>query len=245
MPSSMRTACGLLASAALALAVAQDAHAAFGDRALQRGAHGHDVRVLQSWLTRVGWPTHVDGRYGRRTARHVRHFEQSNDRHVDGRVSRRDARVLRGLVETTAARAAPATGVATLAADGMTAVPPADAPPAVQAAIGAANRLVGKPYEWGGGHGRWEDDGYDCSGAVSYAFHGAGLLDAALDSSQLARWAEPGVGSWITVYGRADHAYAVIAGLRFDTSGTAGAGPRWHARPRSGHGYAARHPVGL
>ncbi len=245
MSSSMSTACGLLASALLALLVAGDAQAAFGDRALQRGAHGHDVRVLQSWLTRVGWPTDVDGRYGRRTARHVRHFEQSNRLHVDGRLSRGDARVLRGLVETVAARATPATGIAKVAADGTTAIPPADAPPAVQAAIAAANRLVGKPYKWGGGHGRWEDGGYDCSGAVSYALHGAGLLDVALDSSHLALWAEPGVGHWITVYGRADHAYAVIAGLRFDTSGTGGTGPRWHARPRSGRGYITRHPLGL
>ena len=81
-------------------------------------------------------------------------------------------------------------------------------------------------------------------GAVSYALHGAALLDTALDSSQLASWGAAGAGVWITVYGRPDHAYAVIAGLRLDTSGTAG-GPRWHTRQRSGRGYTARHPVGL
>jgi cell wall-associated NlpC family hydrolase len=241
----MRRPCGLLAAAVLALVIAPAAHAAFGDRALQRGAHGHDVRVLQSWLTRAGWPTHVDGRYGRRTASNVRRFERGNGRPVDGRLSRGDARVLRARVEAPTRSAAPVTGVAVLAPDGLTAVAPSDAPPAVQAAIAAANGLVTKPYKWGGGHGRWEDSGYDCSGSVSFALHRAGLLDAALDSSQLARWAEPGVGTWITVYGRTDHAYAVIAGLRFDTSGSGGAGPRWHTRQRSGRGYAARHPLSL
>jgi cell wall-associated NlpC family hydrolase len=245
MPSNMTRACGLVAAAALALAAADDAHATFGDRALRQGTHGHDVRVLQNWLTRVGWPTHVDGRYGRRTGRNVRRFEAKLGRNVDGRLSRADARVLRALVEHPAPRTAPATGAATLAPDGATAIPPADAPPAVQAAIAAANRLVAKPYKWGGGHGRWEDDGYDCSGAVSYTLHGAGLLEAALDSSQLADWGEAGLGTWITVYGRADHAYTVIAGLRFDTSGTGGSGPRWHTRQRSGRGYTARHPLGL
>lgn len=247
MSSSVARACCLAAFVVVAgmAAWVGDARAAFGDRALRQGAHGHDVRVLQSWLTRLGWRTHVDGRYGRRTARTVRRFERRNDLHVDGRLSRADARVLRGLVEPTAVQAAPPTGAATLAPDGLTAIPPPDAPAPVQAAIAAANRLTAKPYKWGGGHGRWEDTGYDCSGAVSYALHGAGLLDTALDSSELERWGEAGGGTWITVYGRADHAFVVIAGLRFDTSGSGGSGPRWRRQARSGRGYTTRHPTAL
>ena len=75
------------------------------------------------------------------------------------------------------------------------------------------------PYVWGGGHGSFEASGYDCSGAVSFALHGGGFLDSPLDSSGLSVWAEPGGGRWITVYGTSGHAYAVIAGLRWDTGG--------------------------
>jgi peptidoglycan hydrolase CwlO-like protein len=122
------------------------------------------------------------------------------------------------------------------------AAPPADAPPAVVGAIEAANAIADTPYIWGGGHGSFDSPGYDCSGAVSYALHGGGLLDSPLDSTGLSFWGEPGAGSWITVYANSGHAYAVIAGLRWDTSG--GAGPRWHPDMRSGAGYVARHPSG-
>ncbi|MDQ3936706.1 MAG: C40 family peptidase, partial [Actinomycetota bacterium] len=142
------------------------------------------------------------------------------------------------------------TGRAILAADGRTAIAPDDAPQQVKDAIAAANRITRKPYRYGGGHGRWEDSGYDCSGAVSYALHGAGLLDRPLDSSGLARWGSRGRGEWITVYANPDHAYVVIAGLRFDTSragseNTTERGPRWRDRARSTSGYAARHRAGL
>jgi hypothetical protein len=120
--------------------------------------------------------------------------------------------------------------------------PPITAPAAVGEAIRAANRIAAKPYLWGGGHGSWWDRGYDCSGAVSYALHGGGMLHRALDSGSLARWGAPGPGRWISVYANAGHAYAVIAGLRFDTSG--GPGPRWHRQPRGPAGFAVRHPVG-
>jgi peptidoglycan hydrolase-like protein with peptidoglycan-binding domain len=248
-PTTARAFSGSLAALLAASVVAvipADARAAFGDRPLRKGSHGHDVRVLQGWLTRVGLRTHVDGRYGTGTARHVRRFERRNGRAVDGRLSRRDARVLRNLVEgTPVSRPAQVVGAATLAPDGRTAIAPPDAPPAVQAAIAAANAITDRPYRWGGGHGRWEDDGYDCSGAVSYLLHGAGSLATASDSSGLARWGDPGPGTWITVYARSAHAYAVIAGLRFDTSGAGEKGPRWRVQPRSGRGYTARHPAGL
>ena len=135
----------------------------------------------------------------------------------------------------------PPGATATLLPDGR-AVPPAGAPPAVAAAIEAANAIADAPYVWGGGHGSFEDSGYDCSGAVSYALHGGGFLDSPLDSTGLAFWGDEGPGSWITVYAYSGHAYAVIAGLRWDTSG--GAGPRWHADMRSSAGFVARHPGG-
>jgi hypothetical protein len=113
----------------------------------------------------------------------------------------------------------------------------------VRRAIAAGNRLQRKPYRYGGGHASWRDSGYDCSGTVSYALHGAGLLRAPLDSTGLAAWGRPWRGRWITVYANADHAYVVIAGLRLDTAG--GDGPRWHATTRSRAGFTARHPAGL
>ncbi len=120
---------------------------------------------------------------------------------------------------------------------------PASAPEAVKAAISAANAIAHTPYIWGGGHGSFEDSGYDCSGAVSYALHGGGLLDSPLDSTGLSTWGEPGPGKWITVYANAGHAWVIIAGLAFDTSG--GAGPRWHSSPASStEGFIARHPPG-
>ena len=125
------------------------------------------------------------------------------------------------------------------------AIAPLDAPAAVQKAIQAANRIRTKPYVWGGGHGRWWDSGYDCSGSVSYALHGGGLLDAPMVSGSLARWGEPGPGRWITIYANAGHVYAEIAGLRWDTSGnTSGTGPRWHEDTRGGGGFVVRHPPG-
>lgn len=120
---------------------------------------------------------------------------------------------------------------------------PSSAPPAVAAAIEAANSIASTPYIWGGGHGSFESSGYDCSGAVSFALHGGGFLESPLDSTGLTTWGEPGAGQWITVYGNSGHAWMTIAGLAFDTSG--GAGPRWHPSPVSStEGFIARHPPG-
>jgi hypothetical protein len=132
----------------------------------------------------------------------------------------------------------PAGGKAKL--DGGKAIAPADAPPRVARAIEFANRIRKKPYRLGGGHKSWTiDNAYDCSGAVSYALHGARMLDDPLPSGPLAKWGKKGKGNWITVYANGGHAFAVIAGLRWDTSG--GNGPRWHKDMRSGHGYKKRH----
>jgi cell wall-associated NlpC family hydrolase len=134
--------------------------------------------------------------------------------------------------------------VARLSADGRTAIPPSAAPEAVKGAIYAANRITRRPYVWGGGHGGFRSRGYDCSGSISYALHGGGILDRPLASGDFTRWGEPGPGAWITVYANATHAYAVIAGLRFDTSGQGERGPRWRSGARSSRSFKARHPAG-
>jgi hypothetical protein len=149
--------------------------------------------------------------------------------------------------------------VAQLLPDGSAAAP-ADAPVEVQEAIFAANLLQEKPYRYGGGHGKWEDRGYDCSGTVSYALHGAGLLKRPLDSGSFMRWGAKGRGQWITVFTNPGHAYAVIAGLRLDTSSYGVAtrrstkrvaksalerGPRWRPTMRPARGFRARHPLGF
>jgi hypothetical protein len=139
-----------------------------------------------------------------------------------------------------------------------TAAAPADAPAPVQQAIWAANRIQDKPYRYGGGHAKIEDTGYDCSGTVSYALYHAGLLEAPLPSGDFMRWGARGRGAWITVFTNPGHAYAVIAGLRLDTSsygvGRAGRrlarsamerGPRWRPTRRPSRGFRARHPIGL
>ncbi len=128
---------------------------------------------------------------------------------------------------------------------GVALAPPA-APERVQATISGANEIVGRPYIWGGGHASWYSPGYDCSGAVSYALAAGGFLSAPLDSGNLEAWGAPGPGKWITVYANAGHAYAVIAGLRWDTVGDErGTGPRWHAAAAYPEGFVARHPPGF
>jgi peptidoglycan hydrolase-like protein with peptidoglycan-binding domain len=242
----------VVASTAM-LAMPATALARFGDATLSTGSSGHDVRVLQSWLDKMGFHTSIDGTFGRHTRWSLRRFEQARDLQVNGVLSPDDARAMRSAMaakfstnggEDIPPATAPGSK-ATMASDGLHAVAPADAPPEVQAAIAAANKIVGKPYKYGGGHGQWEDSGYDCSGLVSYALHGAGLLDQPLSSGEFAGWGVSGKGTWITVYGNSGHAYATIAGLRLDTSGSDGKGPRWHTDQRSGSGYDVRHWRGL
>jgi hypothetical protein len=134
---------------------------------------------------------------------------------------------------------------ATLA--GERAIAPASAPTAVKQVIAAANRIRATPYVWGGGHARWWDKGYDCSGSVSYALHGAKLLEAPMVSGSFTTWGEPGPGTWITIYANKQHVYMSVAGLRWDTGGDLPGvtGPRWHTEPFLGKGFVVRHPVGL
>ena len=178
----------------------------------------------------------------------MRSWERSEERRVDGRVSRPDAKALRITVESSSAEREPRRRASHRQGDRRPRRPrvaPADAPPLVKAIIDAGNRIATKPYKYGGGHGKWEDSGYDCSGSMSYALHGAGMLDEALDSTGFMSWGEPGKGTWVTIYAKGSHAYMVVAGLRFDTSGRADQGTRWQAEMRSTSGYTVRHPEGL
>ena len=141
------------------------------------------------------------------------------------------------------------TGVATILPGGIASVPPG-APYAVVRAIQAANRIHTRTYIWGGGHRGFKAKGYDCSGAVSYVLHAAGVLSSPLVSGQLAFWGVPGPGTWITVYANKTHTYMMIAGLRYDTSPRGetvnqGRGPRWRYTVRTGSGFAVRHYAGL
>ena len=134
--------------------------------------------------------------------------------------------------------------VAAVQGDG-TAVAPNGVPGVVVAVIAAGNEIATKPYKWGGGHGAWKDSGYDCSGSVSFALAGAGLLDSPLNSGGFMRYGKPGPGRWITIYTNPGHMFMVVAGLRFDTSGANG-GTRWQAvGARSYSGFTVRHPPGL
>jgi cell wall-associated NlpC family hydrolase len=149
---------------------------------------------------------------------------------------------------TTTTTTAPS-GTAQLQPDG-TALPPANAPKQVRKAIAAANKIHTRPYIWGGGHQSFKSRGYDCSGAVSYVLHAAGILRSPMASGPLMRWGSPGLGSWITVYANSGHAWMAVAGLRFDTSAVGeslnqGSGPRWRANMRSGAGYAVRYFPGF
>jgi len=247
------------------LVVASSAEAQLGDRTLKIGSKGSDVRAAQKALTAVGIRTKADGVYGPGTATRVKRWERSEHRRVDGKLQPSDARALDdaandgqpGGDDPSTGTAADGTGGATydtsgnngaktvLSPDGRTAIAPDSAPQQVKDAVTAANAITNKPYKYGGGHGSWEDSGYDCSGTVSYALHGGGLLTKPMDSSELESFGQSGKGAWITVYANSGHAFVVIGGLRFDTSGDGEDGPRWRTETRSTSGYVVRHPAGL
>ena len=231
-----------------------DASAApYGSRALAPGTHGGDVRQLQRYLTAAGHRTRPDGEFGPRTAQALRSTESELELTADAVATRREQRMLRRAVLGTggAGYVAPpvpdgvvagATGIVT--ADGL-AVPPASAPQVVRDVVAAGNEIATLPYKWGGGHRMWDDTGYDCSGSVSYALHGAGQLDSPLVSGDFGRWGDPGAGAWITIYSSSEHVYMVVAGMRFDTSSRSRSGSRWTMEPRSSRGFAVTHPAGL
>jgi peptidoglycan hydrolase-like protein with peptidoglycan-binding domain len=223
-----------------------------GDRILRQGMHGHDVRVLQAYLTFAGYGTVVDGSFGAVTKQSVSQFEQTHSLSPDGIVSIALAQKLRVVV--AAVQANPPTGKTRINPDG-TATAPAGAPAPVVQAIAAANQIIGTSYRLGGGHAHFVDTAYDCSGAVSYALHGAGLLASPEDSVQLETYGSPGPGRYITIYADSSHAFIVIAGRAFNTASfggpniPAGDGPRWRSDPlgnlADGGNYSVTHPPGL
>jgi peptidoglycan hydrolase-like protein with peptidoglycan-binding domain len=227
------------------------AHHSLGDRIpVERGMSGHDIRVLQDFLSRAGFKVKVDGEFGAGTEKAVKQFETAQSRPVDGIMDAGDIDALRTLVGqadpgagTQPTQLAPG-DMAQIGPDGL-AIAPASAPDQVKAIIAAGNQIASKPYKYGGGHGKWNDSGYDCSGSVSYALHGAGLLDEALTSGDFTNWGDPGPGQWVTIYGKSSHAFMVVAGIRFDTSGRTRNNTRWQADMRSSRGYTATHPPGL
>jgi cell wall-associated NlpC family hydrolase len=245
-----------LAALALAAVLPTAANAAqYGSRTLRLGSHGGDVKLLQSYVSEAGHRASRDGQFGPRTLRALRATESELELRADGVATRREQRAIRRAVKDYASGGAayvappPPQKVvpgakATITPDGF-AVPPATAPEAVKDVITAGNAIAKTPYKWGGGHANWDDTGYDCSGSVSYALHGAGLLDTALVSGDFAHWGASGTGTWITLYANASHVYMVVAGLRFDTSARSRTGSRWTSEMRSSDGFAVTHPKGL
>lgn len=144
--------------------------------------------------------------------------------------------------------APPKGAYAKLRPNGRTAVAPRSAPKPIRAMIRAANSITRKPYKWGGGHARWNDRGYDCSGATSFVLRAGGYLDWPLVSGDFAKWGARGAGNWVRIYANRTHVFMVIAGLRFDTSAYGaggGNGPRWRSTVRPTRGFKLRHPQGL
>jgi peptidoglycan hydrolase-like protein with peptidoglycan-binding domain len=234
-------------AAVLSLTITADAvGAGYATRTLQVGSKGSDVRALQRYLDQAGYDTVPDGAFGPATRRSVMSFERREQRRVNGRASRAEQRMVRARASAAAPEEteAPSTEKAYLDSSGM-AVSPSSAPDEVKAIIEAGNAIATKPYKYGGGHARWNDTGYDCSGSLSYVLHAAGLLSRALDSTEFMSWGGRGPGTWVTIRTNPSHAYMIVAGLRFDTSARSRTGNRWSEQMRSASGYVARHPNGL
>src|SRR5829696_7360412 len=242
----------MIRPSALLLATALALGALFAGTAaaeLHKGSRGPRVAKIQRWLGQT-----PDGIYGRSTAAAVKRWQKRLGLAPDGvfgpmteaavvRFQRARGLVADGVVgpATWAALGHPGMRVvlkrARLRSGGV--------PLRVRRIVAAANRIAHKPYKYGGGHGRWNDSGYDCSGSVSYALHGAGLLGSALSSGGFMSWGAAGKGRWVTIYANPGHVYMVINGRRFDTTGRDESGSRWQSRSRSSAGYTVRHPPGL
>jgi peptidoglycan hydrolase-like protein with peptidoglycan-binding domain len=238
-----------------------------GNRVLKPGMHGHDVRVLQAYLTVDGYPTTVDGDFGPSTKSSVLSWQGANQVAENGVVTYADSRKLREDVAkvesspksvsdpTTAPTTTPG-ATATIDSAGNASAP-ASAPAVVTEMIAAANSIDTKPYIYAGGHATWNAPGYDCSGAVSFVLHAAGLLSSSEDSTGLESFGSAGEGQWVTIYANAGHTWIVIAGLAFNTAhwgptAPAGSGPRWLTKADATAnlndgtgGYTVRHPTGL
>jgi Putative peptidoglycan binding domain len=192
-------------------------------KSLKRGSEGPRVVQVQRWLGIA-----ADGIFGPATEQAVKRFQRSHGLTADGIVGPATWSALGHPGRTVILKRRGSRGSST-----------------VRRVVAAANRIAGKPYKYGGGHARWEDSGYDCSGSVSYALHGAGLLASPLTSGGFMRYGDPGPGRHITIYASPSHVYMTVDGRRFDTTGRNESGSRWQADDRSSAGYVVRHPPGL
>jgi cell wall-associated NlpC family hydrolase len=157
-----------------------------------------------------------------------------------------DAEVKKQLKEMLSGGAGGVAGSRAVVGSNGLAKVPAGAPDVIARVIRGGNEIAKFPYIWGGGHGSFVDNGYDCSGSVSYALRAGGLQKSPLTSGSFASWGDPGPGKWITIAANGGHVYMYVAGLRFDTSGRSGPrGSRWQSAPRSNAGFVIRHPPGL
>jgi peptidoglycan hydrolase-like protein with peptidoglycan-binding domain len=257
----------LLAALALGalLAPAAPAQARLGDRVLELGSHGGDVRALQGYLDAAGYRVRESGRFDRQTRIQVRTFQSDFGLSPTGVVT---TRVALAIVRTATAppgsgggtqyQAPPRATPAGPAPAGLTIAPgnrarllssglaaaPADAPAEIKAIVASGNEIAHLPYKWGGGHATWRDTGYDCTGSTTYALRTT-FRRGPYPTFGYSDWGLPGPGRWITVYASSYHVFMVVAGLRFDTSGLRENGSRWTASTRSMDGFAPRHPAGF
>lgn len=224
-----------------------------GWRVLRKGLQGTDVTILQGYLTIAGFPTSVDGDFGPLTAASVAAFKRAHSmRPANGVAGRTFVRALRSAISAYTNDVP--SGTVAINPDG-TATAPSGAPAPVLSMVTAANQIIDTSYCVGGGHGQWKSSCYDCSGAVGYVLHAAGLLSSAEPSGALESYGSPGPGRWVSVYADPGHAFIVIGGRAFDTANyggpniPAGDGPRWRNNPlgnlADGGHYVVRHPPGL
>jgi peptidoglycan hydrolase-like protein with peptidoglycan-binding domain len=202
-----------------------------GRKSRRASSRGGGVRELQRAL---GVP--ADGAFGPQTARAVKRYQRRHGLTADGVVGPQTRSAL-GIGPGRVLERKGRGGGGSHGGGRKRAI--------IDAVIRAGNRIARHPYRYGGGHGSWTDSGYDCSGSVSYALHGGGLLGSPLDSSGFMSYGRPGRGSHITIYANAGHAYMVVDGRRFDTSARSQTGSRWTSTTRSSAGYVARHPTGF
>jgi cell wall-associated NlpC family hydrolase len=216
---------------------------------------GTDVSVLQAYLTLAGFPTRKTGYFGAATFNGVFNFKWVYKfSPVDGVAGTSFQHILQSRIHAFLVDPPPV-GTTRINSNG-TATAPVGSPYQVLQVVAAANQIINKPYVYGGGHGSFYASGYDCSGSVSYALHGGGLLSYPEASGALERFGSAGPGRYITVYANASHAFMVVSGRAFDTANFGGpniprgSGPRWRYSPTANlydgtGGYVARHPAGL
>jgi hypothetical protein len=212
---------------------------------------GHDVRVLQQYLTFAGYSTSVTGSFDMPTRLHLIEFQRAHGERPTGVVTVKVEKTLRKIIAPIIARPS---GPARINSDG-TATAPVGAPSAVMTMVNAGNRIIHTSYCYAGGHGSWNSSCYDCSGAVGYVLHAAGLLSSPEPSGSMESGWEPGPGNWVSIYANSGHVFIAIAGRSFDTANYGGPnipngdGPRWRSNPTGnladGGNYVVRHPAGL